>query len=150
MYYTGLSRIKPNMNSTIFHLAYSLMAAKSGSTGILLDSHATVKAPHRGKIQELRSAISIDGRHPNHITIVGDRQSPLRHLLGGSCPADCLARSVEGNEKCVAFCGNFISTKLGQTKVTLVSAAFTDKPMGECLGLWEGNAERRVYRAKGV
>jgi len=33
-----------------------------------------------------------------------------------------------------------------QTKVTLVSAAFTDKPMGEYLEIWEGSTESRVYR----
>ena len=33
-----------------------------------------------------------------------------------------------------------------QTKVTLVSAAFTDKDMVECLGLWGGYMENRAFR----
>ncbi len=38
-----------------------------------------------------------------------------------------------------------------QTKVTLVSAAFADKGMGECLGLWK-DAQRVEWseRAKGL
>ena len=36
------------------------------------------------------------------------------HLLGGSCIGNCFARRVEGDEKCISFCGNFIAIKLGQ------------------------------------
>ena len=36
---------------------------------------------HRGKIQELRTSVYIDGRHPNHIPIVGDRQVHILQLL---------------------------------------------------------------------
>ncbi len=44
-------------------------------------SHVTATESHRGKIQELSTAVYINGGHPNHITVVGDRQVHVLQLL---------------------------------------------------------------------